>query len=199
MKTTPYADEESWLAARRGLITGTKAGSLFSKRDGKPLKGFYEIIAERVAVPHDGENVMDRGKRLEDEALERFMAETGKKVDTSLVICTRDDDPAIAYSPDGLIGKTEDVEVKCLNSAAHIEAWITKEVPSEYQAQIIQGFVVNDILKTRYMAFYDPRMPRDFFYLTINREAVQADVDTYLALERRALQQIAEIELQLTF
>ena len=35
------------------------------KRDKKPLKGFYELIAEQVAIPADGENAMDRGKRLE--------------------------------------------------------------------------------------------------------------------------------------
>lgn len=199
MKTQNFETREEWLEARLGRITGTRAGSLLSKRDKKPLKAFYELIAERVAIPHDGENVMDRGLRLEDEAIERFKEVTGKKVNTDLVICYRDDDANIAYSPDGLIGKTEDVEVKCLNSAAHIEALLTKEVPSEYEAQITQGFVVNDKLKTRYMVFYDPRMPKDFFYLTISRNDVQDRITEFLEMEREILRKVAEIEIALTF
>ena len=199
MKILKFDSEQSWLEAREGKITGTKVGGLFSKRDGTPLKGFYEIIAQHIAVPASGENVMDRGKRLEEEAVDRFVEETGKKVNKDLVLCVRDDNPNIAYSPDALIGLTEDVEVKCLNSAAHIEAFLTKEIPSEYRPQIIQGFVVNPKLKTRYMVFYDNRMPKDFFYITVKREEMKDEIETYLALEQRALEQMAEIEMQLTF
>ena len=39
---------------------------------------------------------MDRGKRLEDYAVERFVKETGKKVNTDLVLWVRDDDENIA-------------------------------------------------------------------------------------------------------
>ncbi len=199
MKQIIFTNEQEWLDARRGRITGTRAGGLFSKRDGTPLKGFYEIIAERVAIPRDDENRMDRGKRLEVEAIERFEAETGKKVNKELILCVREDNENIAYSPDGLIGQTADVEVKCLNSAAHIEAYLTKEVPKEYEAQIVQGFVVNDKLKMRYMVFYDPTMPKDFFYLTLNRKDYEEDIKVFLALERRALEQIEKIATDLTF
>ena len=199
MKTEKYTDREAWLDARRGRITGTRLGSLLSKRDRKPLKGYYEIIAERVAIPHDGENVMDRGIRLEDEAIQRFAKETGKKVDTNLVIWHRDEDKNIAISPDGFIGKTEAVEAKCLSSAAHIEALLTKEIPSEYEHQSLQYFIVNDKLKTLYFVFYDPRMPKDFFFLTIKREDVKEKIAEYLEIERMVLIQIAEIEKQLTF
>lgn len=199
MKVQKFDTEEEWLEARRGLITGTRVGKLLSKRDRKPLAGYYELIAERVAIPHNGENVMDRGKRLEDEAVERFADETGKKVTKELVLCYRDDNENIAYSPDGLIGETEDVEVKCLNSAAHIEAILTKEIPAEYRPQIIQGFVVNDQLETRYMVFYDPRMPKDFFYLTITRKEMDAEIKEYFEMENQVLAQIAELEKSLTF
>lgn len=199
MKTLQFDNEEEWLDARKGKITGTRAGNLVSKRDGKPLKAYYETIAERVALPMNDENAMDRGKRLEVEAIERFEQETGKKVNKSLVLITRDDESDIAYSPDGFIGKTEDVEVKCLNSAAHIEALLTGKVPSEYEAQFLQGFVVNDKLKKRYAIFYDPRMPKDFFYFTIERKDVKEEVMAMLDMERRLLEQIREIEGKLTF
>jgi putative phage-type endonuclease len=199
MKVQIFDNEEQWLAARVGRITGTRAGKLVSKRDKKPLKGYYELIAERVAIPASQENVMDRGHRLEDEAVERFAKETGKKVKNDLVIWHRDENEDIAISPDASIGKTEACEVKCLSSASHIEAWHTKQIPDEYQTQVLQYFVVNDALKKLYFIFYDPRMPIDLFWIEVDRKAVEEEVKEYLELERRVLTEIAEIEKQLTF
>lgn len=201
MKILRFNNEQDWLDARLGKITGTRAKDVMPKGRGATgyRAGFYEIIAERIALPHNGENVMDRGKRLEDEAIERFKKETGKKAKRELVLCVREDNEAIAYSPDALIGKTEDVEVKCLSSARHLEAWMTQEIPAEYESQIIQGFVVNDKLKRRYMVFYDPRMPKDFFYLTIQRKDFKDQIEQYLETERNVLKRIAELETALTF
>jgi predicted phage-related endonuclease len=199
MKVLKFDSEEAWLDARRGRIMGTKLKDLVSKRGTKPKIGFYELVAERVAIPPSNEAAMDRGHRLEDVAVQRFRQKTGKKVKNELVIWHRDDDGNIAVSPDGSIGKTEAVEVKCLSSARHLEAWLSKEVPSEYEYQVLQYFIVNDKLKTLYFCFYDPRMPIDFFYLEVKRAAVKEKVDEYLAFERDVLAQIAEIEKQVTF
>ena len=208
MKITTYKSEEEWLDGRRGRITGTTAKDVMPKERGTgPRAGFYAIVAERVALPATDENVMDRGHRLEEEAILRFNEETGKKFkQVQFTICERDDESSIAYSPDGLpegyenydcIG--EDVEVKCRNSAAHIEAILTGKIPSIYESQIIQGFVVNENLQTRYMVFYDPRCPKDLFYIEINRKDMQEEIEEYLKFERIALEKIAEIEQQLTF
>lgn len=194
MISQKFENEQEWLSGRRGKITGTRAGSILSKRDKKPLKAFYEVIAERIAIPSDGENCIDRGKRLEEEAIERFEKETGKDVDKSLVLWTRDDEEAIAVSPDGFIGETEAVECKCLNSASHIEALVTGDIPSEYDSQVLQYFVVNDDLKTLYFVFYDPRMPRDYLCFTIERESIAEKVAAALEDQRDVLRQIREIE-----
>ena len=199
MKSQTYETEEAWLEARRGKITGTVLGKLFSKRDKKPLTGYYELIAERIALPPSDENVMDRGHRLEDDAIARFAKETGKIVETGHILWMREDNESIAVSPDGVIGETEACEVKCLKSAHHIEAWLTKEIPSEYEAQILQYFIVNEKLQALYFIFYDPRMPKDFFYFTRTREDVQGQVEAYLELEQQALTEIAKIEDDLTF
>ena len=199
MKTIKFSNEEEWLNARKGKITGTRLKDLIVKRSIKPKLGFYEIIAERVAIPPTKESMMDRGKRLEEEAMERFMAETKKKVNMDLVIWQRDDDENIAISPDGFIGKTEAVEVKCLSSARHIEAWLTKEIPYEFEYQKLQYFIVNEKLKILYFVFYDPRMPKDLFWMEVKRIEVADKIDEYLKLEREALKQISNIEKQLTF
>jgi hypothetical protein len=208
MKTQTFNNEQEWLDARLGKVTGTRLKDLIVARGSGYKAGFYEIIAERVAIPESGENAMDRGHRLEPDALARFAAATGKEVDCSLLMWCRDDNENIAISPDGVVGETEAVECKCLSSSRHIEAWLKKyyfcetdfnSIPAEYRPQAIQYFIVNDKLETLYFVFYDVRMPKDFFYLTINREDVSEQVAEYLELERTKLAEIAKIEQLLTF
>lgn len=200
MKTLTFENQEEWLAARRGKITGSRLKDIVVKRGTGYKQGFYELIAERLAVPADDENPMDRGTRLEEEAIARFVKETGKKVDTSLVIWVREDNESIAVSPDGIIGKTEAVEAKCLSSATHIKAWLTKQVPDDYEMQKIQYFIVNDSLKKLHFVFYDPRIPcKDYFVLEISREDVQAEVDEYLAYETGILTEVDRVVNELTF
>jgi len=191
-------NEEKWLEARKNKVTGTFLGKILSQKDsGKPKVGFYQMIADRVALPADGTNPMERGRRLENEALARFEKETGKKVNKDLILCMSDENEAMAYSPDGLIGQTAGVEVKCLNSVAHIEAWLTQKIPSEYYFQTIQPFIVNPKLKTLYFVYYDPRIPaKDFFYLTIQRD--EALVEKYKAEELRILAEVERIVLELS-
>jgi putative phage-type endonuclease len=201
MKTLKYENREEWLAARRGKITGTRLKDIVVKRGTGRKLGFYELIAERLAIePDSEENPMDRGHRLEEEAIERFKEETGKKVDTTLKILQRDDNPNMAYSPDGTIGKKADVEVKCLSSARHIEALLTQKVPDEYEFQVLQGFIVNDDLETRYIVFYDPRIPmKDYFVIEVKRADVAQQIEEYLAYERAVLQEVNDIVVQLSF
>lgn len=200
MKTLKFEDRESWLAARRGKITGSKLKDIVVKRGTGKKIGFYELIAERLGIAADGENPMERGTRLEPEALAMFQKEYGKKVDTSLIIWSRDDNESIAVSPDGFMSKeSEAVDAKCLSSARHIEAWLTQQIPDEYEFQKLQYFIVNDKLKKLHFAFYDPRLlAKPFFIITVNRKDVQADVDMYLKYEHDTLTEIDEIVNKLT-
>lgn len=199
MKTLKFQNKEDWLKAREGKITGSKLKDLITLKGTGRKKMFYELIAQRVAIPHDGENVMDRGLRLEIEAIQRFEKETNKKVDTSLVLWVSAENDNIAVSPDGFIGKTEAIEVKCLNSASHLEALLTNEVPGEYDLQALQYFIVNPKLKNLYFAFYDPRIPsKDFFYFTITREEKESDIKFYEEEQVKLLKEIEKITLELT-
>ena len=199
MKTKQFLTKEEWLNARIGKITGTRLKDIIILRGTSPKKGFYELIAERVALPATDENPMYRGARLEQEAMERFMKETGKKVDTSLVMWISEENESIAISPDGFIGKTEAIEAKCLNSASHIEALLTQELPGEYKFQAYQYFIVNPKLKTLYFTFYDPRIPtKDFFYITINKKDYEEDIEKYHQEELKVLAEVERIVLELS-
>lgn len=199
MKILKFDSREEWLLARTGKITGTGLREVYSEK-GIKKPGFWELVAERVATEPDGENPMERGSRLEPEAIARFEMDTKKGVNRDLVIWVREDNENIAISPDGSVGKTEAVEVKCLGSAKHIEAYFTQKIPKEYEHQATQYFVVNDKLKKLYFVFYDPRVRhKDFFYIEINRKDLEEDIKKYLEFEKQTLIEVEEIVNNLSF
>lgn len=201
MITKKFENKEDWFEARKGKFTGSRLKDIIVKRGTGEKIGFYETIAERIAQPADEENPMERGIRLEDEAIALFTEKTGKDVDTSLVIWEREDNTSIAISPDGFIGETEAVEVKCLSSARHVEAIITNEIPDEYSYQVIQYFIVNDKLETLYFVMYDPRMPEhlQLHIIEITRESQEEQIEFCLAYQKEKIAKIEEIINQLTF
>jgi putative phage-type endonuclease len=203
MKTLKFSTEEEWLEARQGKITGSKLGDITLKKGGGYKKGFYEIIADKVSIPDEKDvpsNPMERGHYLEPRAMDKFISDTKKDVDTSLVMWVRSDNKNIAVSPDGFIKKTEAVEVKCLSGASHIEAYLTKEIPKEYEFQVLQYFIVNDKLEKLYFVFYNPCIPaKDYFYYTIERESLKDKITEYLEFETKTLEDINKIVAELTF
>lgn len=199
MKIHKFDDQESWLAARRGRITGSRLKDIVVKRGTEKKIGFYELIAERLGIPSDDESAMSRGHRLEAEAIEQFTKETGKKVNTDLVIWSREDNEGIAISPDGVVGKTAAIEVKCLSSARHIEAVLTKKIPKEYEYQVLQYFIVNESLKTLYFVFYDPRLViKPFFMIEVKRDSLKEDIDEMLAYQSETLLEVEKIVNELS-
>ena len=198
MKTISFTDEKTWLEFRRGKITGTRLKDVVLKRTKKPKIGFYEIIAESVAIPVN-ENMMLRGKELEEFAIKEFAKKTKKEVSNELVIWQREDNEKIAISPDGVISKTEAVEVKCLGHARHIEALLTQVIPNEYHYQVLQYFVVNDDLEKLYFVFYDPQVTKDLFWIEVTREELGDEIKECLELEVETLKKIDEITNKLTF
>lgn len=194
---------EEWFDYRKGKISGTMLSDLYSKRGNRKI-GFYELIAERIAIDPDDENRMDRGLRLEEEAIALFEETYDKKVFRAGV-CVHDDYPEIINSPDGLIanGKkyTEAVEVKCLSSPRHLQAVIEDAVPIEFEAQMMQYFIVNPDLQTLYFVFYDPRIAsKPFHVVEITRtENLQAIADKYLQFQLDQLTEVNKIIEQLAF
>lgn len=214
MKRVKFTEEtggrEAWRTWRLGRSTGSKASKLFSRPKGAPVFnpadpkiGVYQLIAEgwigSQALNEEEENpelAMARGTRLEPEAIERFAKETGKNAiwHNDDIGWESDEDSRIAFSPDASIGKTEAVEAKCLSAARHIQAFLTKEIPQEYEWQVLQAFVVNTSLRTLYFVFYDPRFPAglDFFYIEIKRKGIKEQITALTASQKEMLAFVRE-------
>lgn len=168
-------------------------------------KGYYQLIADKLSITtDDSENAMDRGNRIEDEAIQVFAKKFEKEVNTDLAIWQRDDIPNIAISPDGYIennGKiNEAVEVKCKDRANHAQALVENEIPKEYWPQIKQYFVVNDDLETLYFVMYDPRFIEKLRLnvFEVSRADVQKDVNIYRNYQEATLKEVNKIVAELT-
>ena len=209
MLKVKFETQAQWLAGRLKKITGTRLKEIVVKKGTGKKIGFYELIAENLAVDDSefegyvpNETPMDRGTRLQKYAVDQFRKTTGKDVDESLVLWTREDNPNIAYSPDGVVigsDDTETVETKCLSSARHVEAYLTNTIPDDYEFQKLQSFIVNEKQQKLYFCFYDPRLPSiAFFYIVVTREEVKAEIEQYLEYQRKTLAEVDEIVAKLS-
>lgn len=168
-------------------------------------QGYYQLIADRLTIPKVGdERGIDRGNRLEPEAIKAYEQKTGLTVDTSLVIWQRDDNDSIAISPDGSIetkGKvTRAVEAKCLAEWLHVKAILTNEIPAEYDKQKLQYFIVNDDLEQLDFVLHNELFLPELqtHIISFTRDEVQADIDRYLAYQRETIKEVNAIVAKLT-
>lgn len=130
----------------------------------------YKLIAQRIAKPINPNDYADkipegatysamlRGQILEDEARELIGEKLGKQIIPGRV-WQSDVNEYMICSPDGEIvddtgDVSEAVEIKCLDSWKVVRAFYEKHPPLDYEAQIIQYFLVNENLQKLYFCIY---------------------------------------------
>lgn len=130
----------------------------------------YKLIAQRIAKPINPNDYADkipegatysamlRGQILEDEARELIAEKLGKQIIPGRV-WQSDVNEYMICSPDGEIvddtgDVSEAVEIKCLDSWKVVRAFYEKHPPLDYEAQIIQYFLVNENLQKLYFCIY---------------------------------------------
>ena len=198
-----FDDNESWMLERLTKITGSRLKEIVVLRGTEEKVGFWKLIAERLAKPRDkDEKVMERGHNLEVEAVELCEKELGVEFIKDLVLWERDDNSCIAISPDAYKADlTEACEVKCLNSAEHIQCYYEKHWPEEYKFQFYQYFIVNSDLQILHVIMFDPSVIEKCQYIRfdITREEVQEEVDRYLEYQRQKLEKVNSIVNEISF
>lgn len=200
-------NSEEWEEFRKGKISGSKLGDVVPRRDsGLRKDGFYQLVADRIAIQPDGEPPMDRGHRLEIEAIATFRKITGLSIVENSCVWVSDTDENMMVSPDAYVkpgknGKiTHAVEIKCLASHKHIRAIIEGKYPDEYREQILQYFIVNDDLETLYFVMYDDRVPsHPIEIFQILRSEVEEKLELYKEKQLEVLKEINEIVERLAF
>lgn len=187
--------EKEWFEKKLGTISGTYLSEIMGTPKARE-SAFYEILAERLTPSVDMEylyeNPMARGVRLEPEAVKAFEYVTSKQVER-VGLCESDESKWIIYSPDGLIGETEDLEIKCPLGKNYMKIVLTNEVPKEYHYQIIQGFIVNPKLQKRYFVAYNKDIVSyPIHIIEVTRESLAEEIAEALEIEKTFLQEIEE-------
>lgn len=223
IKLSQSADREAWLQQRIGKITGSKAKAVkpLSRGADKTPAGFWQLVAEKLAIAPDGEKDLERGHRLENEALKLTAEKFDLKLNLDPGMWLSDDHEDIGVSPDAAEDSdtpTYAAEAKCLSSAHHLKYVIkdlrAKEhdgynplnsIPDEYSStyreQVIQYFVVNDHLKTLYFTLYDDRIAVDKYMhhvIVIRREDVAEEAAAQKQTQLEILQEVNKLIATLT-
>lgn len=156
-----------WRSLRVGKVTASKIADVMAKlKSGGEAAGVKnyraQLVCERltgVAEESYCNGAMQRGIEMEPLARECYEFFTGNRVEQVAFI----DHPTIpmsGMSPDGMIGEEGLVEIKCPNSATHIEYLLAGTPPSQYIPQMMWQMACSGRLWCDFVS-YDNRLPEE--------------------------------------
>lgn len=153
-----------WFAARCGCVTASRVADIIARTKSGPSasRANYaaQLIAERLTgtVGESYSNAaMEWGTAIEPEARVAYeFLHNAAVIEVGFV-----PHPTIELSgasPDGLVGEDGLVEIKCPNTATHIETLIGKVVPGKYVTQMQWQMACTGRKWCDFVSF-DPRLP----------------------------------------
>lgn len=201
--TTLIQGSPEWLAMRSGKVTASRVADVVAKTKsgwGASRKNYAaELIAERLTgTPAQSYTNAAMQWGLDTEPQARGAYEFFR--DATVAEIGFIEHPTIAMtgaSPDGLVGDDGMIEVKCPNTATHIDTLLTKVIPGKYVTQMQWQMVCAERAWCDYVSF-DPRMPEalQMFVCRIKRDGKRIAELEDLVLE--FLAEIDDMESRLT-
>jgi putative phage-type endonuclease len=154
---------EEWFAARLGKVTASRVGDVMAKTksgySASRANYMAQLVVERMTgkAPESFTNsAMQWGTDTEPLARAAYEAHNNVMVDEVGFI----DHPTIPMSgasPDGLIGEHGMLEIKCPNTATHIETLLTNKIDEKYILQMQWQMACTGRQWCDFVSF-DPRM-----------------------------------------
>ena len=198
MESSQVIEQRSpaWFSARLGKVTASRVSDVVAKtKTGYgATRGNYmsQLIVERL-TGRQAESFSNAAMQwgTETEPLARAAYETFKDV---LV----DEEGFVQHptiemagaSPDGLIGEDGLVEIKCPNTATHIETLIAKKADARYINQMQWQMACTGRKWCDFVSF-DPRMPEDL-QMFVTR--VERDDEKIAELEAGVIEFLNEVD-----
>lgn len=189
---------EEWLRARLGKLTASRVADMMAKTKtgyGASRKNYCaELVIERLtqAIPERFTTAaMQWGTDHEPEARNLYgMINDVEVHEVGLALHPTIRDAAA--SPDGLVGDKGLVEIKCPNSATHIETLLTEKIPSKYVLQMQFQLACTERDWCDFVSF-DPRMPTGMVMWT---QRVERDDRMISEIDSEAVKFLNEVEGQ---
>lgn len=172
---------DDWLQVRAGKATASRYGDVLNRGQGR-RRYLLELLAERLTgrpAPSFSNPAMAWGTETEPQARAAYEIATGYEViETGFVV--NDAYPGCGISPDGLIGDTGLLEIKCPNTTTHLDYVLRGKLPAKYVAQVQGQLLITERDWCDFVSF-DPRLPtRDLMVIRVEPDR---EYQSDLALE----------------
>ncbi len=189
-----------WHEARLGRATASRFKDIMTKiRSGEAaaVKNYRaEIVAEQLTGYREElftTAAMQWGTDNEPVARLRYELETGNDVEECGFFAHPD--IMAGASPDGLVNDDGLLEIKCPNSATHIETLRKRKVPSQYYWQV-QGQMWMTGRQWCDFVSFDPRLPENAQYIRIRMDR---DDKAIAELEEEVKEFLQSVEIEAAF
>ena len=187
---------EEWFAARCGKVTASRVADIIAKtKTGYSTSRenyLAQLVCERMTgKPADSysNSAMQWGTDQEPFARAAYEAAKNVLVD-ELGFATHPTISMAGASPDGLVGEVGLVEIKCPNTATHIDTLLTQTVPTKYITQMQWQLSCTRRQWCDFVSF-DPRMDEGL-QLFIKR--VEYDPIYVASLEKEVINFLMDVE-----
>lgn len=161
-----------WFQQRCGKVTASRVADILAKTktgySASRQNYAAQLVAERLTgTPAESftNSAMQWGTDTEPAARAAYETATGHFV-TEVGFIPHPDIEFAGASPDGLVGDDGLVEIKCPNTATHIDYLLNRKIPSKYEAQMAWQIICTGRQWCDWVSF-DPRMPEHLQLLVI--------------------------------
>lgn len=173
---------QEWFAARCGFVTASKIADLMAKTKTGEAASRANYLAKIVAERLTGKPAesfsnasMQWGTDTEPMARTAYELRHGVLVD-QVGFVPHPEIKSTGASPDGLVGDCGLVEIKCPNTATHIEYLFRTEPPTKYQLQMLWQMECTGRDWCDFVSF-DPRMPEKMQLYVVRFERDQERIN----------------------
>lgn len=183
-----------WMALRLGKLTASRMVDVLAAKTTAARRNYIaQLVAERLTGTV-GESFSSAAMAwgVENEMFARAEYEilTDSSVDQVAFI----DHPAIEWcgaSPDGMLGTDGLIEIKCPNTATHIEYLLGQKPPAKYIPQMALQLACTGRQWCDFVS-YDPRLPEDHRLFVVRYTPDPAYMETIDKEARTFLAEVAE-------
>lgn len=174
---------DEWQKMREGYITGSSAKKVKGTGDAFLWQTLAIMTSKWKHKEAHGDDI-DRGNKLEPEAVEVYKKETGMEVRRDIAFIQNG---RIGISPDGAVYKLKFdeknikklIEIKSSDVPNHIKYIATNKVGSEYIDQIIHGFVtLDDCDEIDFVSYCPMYKLKPLHIITVKRSTMIVDIST---------------------
>ena len=191
---------DEWFKSRLGKVTASRVTDVMARTKAGWGAGRANYMAQLISERLTGEQqssfsnaAMQWGTDTEPQARAAYTLITGRTVEEVGFV----DHPAIEMSgasPDGLVGDSGLVEIKCPNTATHLETLITGAVPTKYRKQMLWQMACTGRAWCDFASF-DPRVP---FEMQLFVQRVELDPADLAETEAAVREFLAETAAKIT-